>query len=885
MPDLDRQPTPTRLADYRPPAWLVDHVDLAFQLDEGTTLVRARLALRRNPAAVGPSAALVLDGRELELRSIALDGEPLAAERYTLDDEHLRIEGLGESCMLETEVAVHPSANTSLEGLYVSSGNFCTQCEAQGFRKITFYPDRPDVMATFSVAIDAEAERYPVLLSNGNPVPVEAGTDGRRRARWEDPFPKPSYLFALVAGDLRAHRGSFVTGSGREIELAIWVEPRNIAKCEHALRSLVASMRWEESVYGREYDLDVFNIVAVDDFNMGAMENKGLNVFNSKYVLADPATATDDDYVNIEGVVAHEYFHNWTGNRVTCRDWFQLSLKEGLTVFRDQEFSADMSARASKRIADVQVLRAYQFSEDAGPMAHPVRPDSYIEINNFYTTTVYNKGAEVVRMLHTLLGPDGFRAGMDLYFERHDGQAVTTEDFVRAMEDASGLDLEQFRLWYSQAGTPRLQVKRSWDEAAGAFTLQIDQKLDPTPGQSAKRPMHIPVALGLVGPKGEAMPLRLEGEEFAPETPTRILELRKASETFRFLGLREEPTPSLLRGFSAPVRLEADLDEGALAHLAAFDDDPFNRWEAGQRLALEALLRMIDDVRSGRKPAVPGSLLEAFEKTLADAKLDRSLLAKALILPSETYLADHLDEVDPDLVHRVRDRVRGELAAQLLPAWRDLWEAHRSRGAYRLDPESIGRRAVAAVALGYLLRGGEAAAIASAEAQLAETDNMTDRLAALAALCDQPGTARDAALDAFYRQWKDEPLVVDKWFSVQAMSPLPDVVEEVARLARHPAFNIKNPNRVRSLFGAFASGNPTGFHDASGAGYRLVADRVLELDDINPQVAARLAGAFTRWRRFEPGRREKMQAELRRIAAARPSKDVYEIADKSLADA
>ncbi|MFT5041672.1 MAG: aminopeptidase N [Hyphomicrobiaceae bacterium] len=839
--------------------------------------------LRRNPESGSESIPLELDGRELKLVSVTLDGVDLGPNEYELYDEGLRIPDVPLIFHLKTVVRIHPSTNTSLEGLYVSSGNFCTQCEPQGFRKITFYPDRPDVMTTFSVSIVADIVRFPVLLSNGNPGPLEVLGDGRHRARWDDPFPKPSYLFALVAGDLRPHSDVFQTMSGRTVPLNIWVEPRNIDKCEHAMRSLVHSMRWDEEVYGREYDLEVFNIVAVDDFNMGAMENKGLNVFNSKYVLADPTTATDDDYIGIEGVVAHEYFHNWTGNRITCRDWFQLSLKEGLTVFRDQEFSADRSARATKRIGDVQVLRTYQFPEDAGPMAHPIRPESYIEINNFYTSTIYNKGAEVVRMLRGLLGSDGFRAGTDLYFKRYDGCAVTTEEFVRAMEDACSVDLSQFRRWYEQAGTPVVSAKSSWDAAQGTLDLHFEQRLDPTAGQPEKAPMHIPVAVGLVGREGRDLPMQLDGETQESSAPTRILELKETSQSFRFVGLTEEPVPSLLRGFSAPVRLESDLDEAGLAHLAAWDSDPFNRWEAGQRGALAVLLRLVDDAKAGRELVVPTSLVQVFERTVDDTAMDRSLLAKALVLPAEGYVGDHLGEVDPELVHRVRDHVRGEIARLLEPKFAKLYEVHRSRDAYSTDPDAIGRRSVAAVALAYLCRTGGEHGLGCATAQFRDADNMTDRLAALTVLADRPGPEREEALLSFFENWKEEPLVLDKWFTVQAISTLPDVLAEVKSLAKHPMFSLKNPNRVRSLLGAFAAGNPVGFHAADGSGYTFVADQVLGLDVLNAQVAARMAGAFTRWRRYEPRRRELMRAELERMADARPSKDVYEILIKSLA--
>jgi aminopeptidase N len=876
-------PRTVHRSDYRPPDYLIDEVELHFELGEDQTVVRATLSIRRNPALPDASSELVLDGEQIELRSIALDGRTLGATEYRVDEKSLAIAGVPARFSLVTEVVVHPEKNTALEGLYRSHKMFCTQCEAEGFRRITYFLDRPDVLALFTTTIVADAERYPVLLSNGNPDGQGVASDGRAWARWRDPFPKPCYLFALVAGSLTVLEDTFTTMSGKVVPLKIYVEPQNADKCEHAMRSLQFSMKWDEEVYGREYDLDVFSIVAVDDFNMGAMENKGLNIFNSKYVLARPDTATDDDYAAIEGVVAHEYFHNWTGNRVTCRDWFQLSLKEGLTVFRDQEFSGDRGSRAVRRIGDVQLLRIYQFAEDSGPMAHPVRPDSYIEINNFYTTTVYNKGAEVVRMMHTLLGPERFRAGSDLYFERHDGQAVTCDDFVKAMEDATGVDLKQFRLWYSQAGTPVLHVSRSYDAAAKTFTLEIEQETPPTPAQDGKLPMHIPVRTALLDPEGRELPMRLESETSAPETPTRVLELRKARETFRFKDVAVEPVPSLLRGFSAPVRLDGAWSDADLAFLAAHDGDAFNRWEAGQQLALRRMLELIEHHRQGRELALPPELLKAFRNTLMSRELDNAFLARALVLPTESYVADQMPEVDVEGIHFVRSFLRRELAKACAPELEERLRECRANGPASLDAASIGRRALSGVCLAYLSRLGERSSETLVFEYFAIADNMTESISALAILSHLDCQERRWALDEFYGRWKHDPLVIDKWLGVQAMSELPGTLAEVEKLMSHEAFDIRNPNKVRSLVGAFCSANAVRFHDASGAGYRFLADNVLRLDKLNPQVAARMAGIFSRWRRYDEKRRDLQSTELQRIVAEESlSRDVFEVVTKSL---
>ncbi|MGQ0675184.1 MAG: aminopeptidase N [Rhodospirillales bacterium] len=876
-------PRAVRLADYAPPDFLVDTVELEFDLAESATVVRARLALRRNPASPA-GRPLVLDGQHLQLVSVALDGRPLEPGDYRVDAEHLTIAAVPGRFTLDSVTRIDPAANTALEGLYLSSGNFCTQCEAEGFRRIAYYPDRPDVMARFSTTIRADKERYPVLLSNGNRVESGDLKDGRHFARWRDPFPKPCYLFALVAGRLVSLDDEFTTRSGRRVKLQIFVEPGNRNKCAHAMASLKRAMKWDEDRYGLEYDLDVFMIVAVGDFNMGAMENKGLNVFNTKYVLARPETATDDDFDGIESVVAHEYFHNWTGNRVTCRDWFQLSLKEGLTVFRDQEFSADMNHAAVQRIADVRSLRALQFPEDAGPMAHPVRPDQYIEINNFYTKTVYEKGAEVVRMYQTLLGREGFRRGMDLYFRRHDGQAVTCEDFCKAMEDANGADLAQFRRWYSQAGTPVVKARGAYDAARRRYQLTLEQSCPPTPGQADKPALHIPVALGLIDAEGRDLPLRLEGES-APRGTTRVLDLKEPRQTFAFLDVPAPPLPSLLRGFSAPVRLDAGYGKGELLRLYRQDGDGFARWEAGQTLASALILDAIAAAADGRKIAVDPGFVAAFGRVLDDDAADKSLLALMLTLPSESYLGEQMAAIDVDAIHAAREGFRRALAgahrARLLAVYR----ASAANDPASRDLAASGRRSLRNLALGYLVSLGDAESLALCARQAREGQTMTEVQGALAALCETAAPERAGALDDFCAKWKDEPLVMDKWFQVQAMAPRPDALETVERLMRHPAFSIRNPNKVRALIGAFAQGNPVGFHRADGAGHRFLADRVIELNALNPQVAARMLGAMTRWRRYQAKRAESMRRELERVAAAPGlSKDVFEIASKSLAE-
>ncbi len=882
---MDNTAHPTHYrTDYTPPDYVIDSVELRFELDEETTLVTSRLTIRANFDAGLGARPLVMDGHRFQLLSVTLDGRNLATADYTADAERLTIPRVPTAFTLEIVTELRPQENTFLEGLYRSGGMFCTQCEAEGFRSITYYLDRPDVMALFTTTIVADQKRYPVLLSNGNLVSNGVLADGRHFAVWQDPFKKPCYLFALVAGDLVALEESFTTRSGRRVALRVYVHEQNRHKCGHALRSLKKAMAWDEENFGREYDLDCYMIVAVDDFNMGAMENKGLNIFNSRYVLATPETATDDDFQAIEEVVGHEYFHNWTGNRITCRDWFQLSLKEGLTIFRDQEFAADMGSRGVKRIADVRYLRTFQFAEDGGPMAHPVRPDSYMEINNFYTTTVYNKGAEVIRMLLTLLGPARFRQGMDLYFARHDGQAVTVDDFVRAMADAGRLDLAQFALWYSQAGTPVLTGKGSHDPAAGTFTLTIGQFTPATPGQPAKEPLLAPLALGLLDREGRELPVTLAGET-DPGPATRIVELRQKEETFRFTGLESAPVPALLRGFSAPVRLDYPYSHDELVTLMAHEPDPFCRWEAGQQLAVQVMLALVADWQAGRPLVLDPGFIAAFRATLGGAREDAAFLAEALTLPTEAYMAELMQIVDPEALHGIRQFVRGTLARELKEEFLAVRAACRRNVPYAVDDGRAGERRLANLCLAYLMTLATPEVIGCSLAQYREADNMTDAMGALTPLasCDAP--ERGELLADFYARWRDDRQVVDRWFSLQAASTLPGALAEVTALLDHPAFEIRNPNRFRALVGTFSQGNQVRFHDRSGAGYRFLADQILRLIPVNPQVAARLLAPLTRWRRFDPERQALMRRELERIKGLPDlPRDVFEVVVKSLAD-
>jgi aminopeptidase N len=883
MPDAlpDTAPQPTRLADYRPPDFLIDTVDLVFDLGEADTRVASHLTLRRNPQAANSGAPLRLDGDELELVAIALDGRPLAPGDYRHEpDGGLAVAQVPGSFALDIETRIAPERNTALNGLYISGGNFCTQCEPEGFRRITYFPDRPDVMARYTVTIRAEKARFPVLLSNGNPAEKGDLPDGRHWAKWVDPHPKPSYLFALVAGDLVAFEDRFTTRSGRVVPLAIWVRRGDEDKCGHAMASLKKAMRWDEEVFGLEYDLDVFNIVAVSDFNMGAMENKGLNIFNTRYVLAQPATATDSDYQAIEAVIAHEYFHNWTGDRVTCRDWFQLSLKEGLTVFRDQLFSADQGSNAVCRIGNIRTLRAAQFPEDAGPLAHPVQPQSYLRIDNFYTATVYNKGAEVIRMMHTLLGPEGFRRGTDLYIERHDNQAATIGDFVAAMQEGGGVDLAGFDLWYAQAGTPEITVEDRYDPATRSYELNVAQRVPPTPGQPDKQPMPIPLAVGLIGPNGDELPTRLDGDREG-HAGTRILVSTRERQAFRFVDVAAPPVPSLLRNFSAPVKLQGSpLDR--LKFLAIHDKDPVARWDAGQQVATRMLLDRVA-AYPGSMPPLDPDLVAAMRETLAGADEDPAFAAEALVLPSEATLADEMAVVAVEAIHAARESARAALAGALAEPLSETYRRLADPGPYRIDGRSIGGRALRNVCLGYLAAGDRASGARLAKAQFDADANMTDVLAALAVLVDIDCPERAAALDQFHRRWKEDPLVIDKWFALQARSSLPGTIEAVRALTEHPDFTRANPNRLRALIGTFAQANPLYFHAASGAGYAFLADEVLILDKANPTTAARLVQPLGQWRRYDLARQGLMRAALERILTAPGlSPNTYEMVAKSL---
>ena len=865
MARTENAPQAKYLKDYKAPDFKIGEVHLTFDLHEGRTTVTATTSYQRvNKAAKN----LVLDGQNMELKSVKMNGEALSTNRYTADENSLTISDVSDHFTLDIVTEIKPEENTALEGLYKSSGNYCTQCEPEGFRKITYYLDRSDVMTKFTTRIQADKKTCPVLLSNGNCVDKGELPGGRHFAVWEDPHKKPCYLFALVAGDLAHLHDTFTTMSGKKVDLYIYVNPGNEDKCRHAMDSLKNSMKWDEDKYGREYDLNIFNIVAVNDFNFGAMENKSLNIFNSKLILAKPETATDADYLAIEGVVAHEYFHNWTGNRITCRDWFQLSLKEGLTVFRDQCFSSDMNSEAVQRIDDVEGLRNGQFPEDASPMAHPIRPDNYIEINNFYTATVYEKGAEVIRMMYTLLGPEKYRKGTDLYFQRHDGQAVTCDDFVQCMQDASGIDLSQFRLWYSQAGTPEIAIKGTYDAAAKKYTLSMEQEIPDTPGQTDKKPMHMPIAVGLLGKNGKDL----------LHEKTRVLQLKEERQKFVFENIHEKPVPSLLRGFSAPVKLITDLTDDDLLFLMAHDSDGFNRWDAGQTY----LQRLILGFAAGKEKKMPPALLEAFGKLITDTHADRALLAKALVLPSETYLAQLMDVVDVDGLYAARKFVTGEIGKKYTKELQELFVKNKDDGPYSPSPLAVGKRRLKTIALRYLHEAG-ADAISPASALYKSAKNMTDKVSALAILTDTQSNERQAAFDDFYKLWKADPLVLDKWFALQAIADRQDAVEMVVKLMSHPDFTYKNPNRLRSVIGSFASGNLRWFHRKDGAGYKLLADTIIKVNAINPSMAARLVGPMRQWRRYDASRKSLMENELKRILSEKDiSNDVYEIASKSL---
>lgn len=877
------QPKETFLADYQKPTYLVDKIALFFDLEPSRTKVRSILSMRKNPD--GTDSACVLDGEKLELVSVKIDGRELAGNEYQRTDKALLLAAVPDKFDLEIETIIQPDQNTALEGLYHSGSLLCTQCEAEGFRRITYYPDRPDVMAVFTVTMTADKTQWPILLSNGNLENQGVFGDGRHWVRWHDPHPKPSYLFALVAGDLYCQQDNFVTMSGRDVTLQIFVDHENSHKCDHALISLKQAMLWDQQTYGREYDLDVFMIVAVNDFNMGAMENKGLNIFNSACVLASQETATDHDYHTIQSIVAHEYFHNWSGNRVTCRDWFQLSLKEGFTVFRDQTFSADMHSAAVQRIDDVNQLRTMQFAEDAGPMAHPVRPASFIEISNFYTVTIYEKGAEVVGMIKTIVGAEGFRKGTDLYFDRHDGQAVTTDDFVKAIEDANNVDLSQFKRWYSQAGTPVVSVQGRYHQFNQTYTLTLTQSCPATPGQATKQPFHIPFALGLLDQNGASLPLQLEGEDSAFDSDTRVLSLTETTQHFTFINIESEPVPSLLRGFSAPIKLNVERSNDQLALLMAEDSDSFNRWDAGQTLLINVLLDLIADVQAGRQLNVPHMLIEQMSKVLADADNDPALVAKMLTLPTENYLAAQRQPADVDAIHSARTFLKETLANQLKAEFSELYSMLSVKIPYEFNAEQMARRSLKNTCLSYLMATNDPMQTQRCLKQMKQADNMTDMISGLGLLVDHAGPEREHALRAFYEQWQHDRQVVDKWLSVQAQSSLPDTLIKVKGLIKHPAFSIKNPNNVRALIGQFCRNNPINFHNKDGSGYTFLAEQIIALDKLNPQVASRQLGAFNSWRQYDDHRQGLMKQALTTIASQDGlSPDVYEVVTKYLAD-
>ncbi len=898
----DAVPQPISLEDYSPPAFLIEAVDLEVDIRPAQATVRSTLKVARNPVHRGDPGALVLDGAGLELLSVAVDSRRLEPAEYRVDAGHLTIAAPGDAFTLETLVRFDPWKNTKLEGLYAAASGLVTQCEAEGFRHITYFLDRPDIMARYAVTLCADAQRFPRLLANGNlvahgggepagwfaheDVPSAPGT-GRHWAKWEDPFPKPSYLFAMVAADLELLEERFATRSGKNALLQIYVEPGKLDQAGFAMQALKNCMRWDEEVFGLELDLERFMIVAVSDFNAGAMENKGLNIFNSKYILARADTATDCDYFGVDKVVAHEYFHNWTGNRVTCRDWFQLSLKEGLTVYRDQEYSASEYSRPVVRIQEVRELRNHQFPEDAGPMAHPVRPESYIEVSNFYTATVYEKGAEVVRMYATMLGKEGFRRGMDLYFQRHDGQAVTCDDFRAAMADANGVELGQFGRWYSQAGTPVVECRGEFDAANAKYVLHVRQACAPTPGQPDKLPLVIPIAVGLVDSQGRDMPLHVEGgtpvEGHAPGAASALLMLTQAEQRFVFTQVPEPPVPSLLRGFSAPVQVRHDYTDAQLMHLMAFDSDTFNRWEAGQTLATRILLAGVERIRAGRDMEIPAAYAEAVGRTLSDASRDPAFASECLQMPSEGYLAECMEVADPDAIHAARMHLLREIASRYRTRFEGAFRHFSVPGPYSPDASASGRRALRNTALAFVSTVDDATSRALAFLEFRRAENMTDAMAALACLANCAGAERERALAMFHDKWKDEALVMDKWFRVQACSWLPGTLERVKALAQHPAFDIRNPNRARALLHAFAAENPLHFHAADGSGYQWIAEQVVTLDRLNPNVASRLARAFDRWRKLDAGRQAHARSALESIRAVEGlSGNVAEVVGRAL---
>ena len=891
----DAVPQVTHLKDYAPPAFRISRVALDVDIEPGEATIHSTLQVARD--APGAKAPLVLDGESLELVSVSIDGRALDATEYSVDGMHLTIPDVPDAFALETVVRFDPWKNTKLEGLYATASGLVTQCEAEGFRRITYFIDRPDVMAAYSVTICAPKARFPRLLANGNLVSSGAGApagwfranhEGRHWAKWEDPFPKPSYLFAMVAADLDLLEDHFVTRSEKKALLQIYVERGKLDQAGFAMQALKKCMRWDEDVFGLELDLERFMIVAVPDFNAGAMENKGLNIFNTKFILARADTATDCDYFGVDKVIAHEYFHNWTGNRVTCRDWFQLSLKEGLTVYRDQQYSADEYTRPVVRIQEVRDLRSRQFPEDAGPMAHAVRPDSYVEINNFYTATVYDKGAEVVRMYASMLGKEGFRRGMDLYFKRHDGQAVTCDDFRAAMADANETDLEQFGRWYSQAGTPVVECRGEYDGNAETYTLHVKQSCPPTPGQPAKEPFVIPFAVGLVDLDGRDLPINIESTALfrgarGDNGRTAMLALTHAQQEFVFRQVPENPVPSLLRGFSAPVQVRYDYSDAELTHLMAYDSDAFNRWEAGQTLATRILLAVVEGARTGAAVETPGAFIEAMGRVISDGSKDPAFAAEALQLPSEGYLAECMAVADPEAIHAARLRLTREIATKYRTRFEGAFRHFTVPGPYSPDAAAAGRRALRNAALGYVATIDDGTSRALAFLEFRRAENMTDAMAALTCLSNSAGAERERALAMFYDKWKDEALVVDKWFRVQAMSWLPGTLDRAKALMQHPSFDLRNPNRARALLHSFATDNPLHFHAADGSGYRWIAEQVVALDRLNPQVASRLARAFDRWKKYDAGRQAHARRALESIRGADGlSGNVDEVVDRAL---
>ena len=886
------EPKVIYLKDYQVPVFVIDHTQLQFELMTDYTLVTATLAMRRNPLSEDKNAALFLHGHaDLELLKIRVDGLELATQSYQIDDQGLSVSDLKSNLTLEIVTKIYPDKNTALEGLYRSGGMFCTQCEAEGFRRITYYLDRPDVMSVFETTLSADKSQYPVLLSNGNQIDQGEGPDGRHWAKWQDPFPKPAYLFALVAGDLSFIEDRFTTQSNREVTLKVFADEKDLDKLDFAMQSLKKSMCWDEQAYGREYDLDVFNIVAVDFFNMGAMENKGLNIFNTSCLLAHRDTTTDGTFQRVEAIVAHEYFHNWSGNRVTCRDWFQLSLKEGFTVFRDSQFSADMNSRTVKRIEDVKLLRTAQFAEDAGPMAHSIRPDSFMEISNFYTLTIYEKGAEVVRMVHTLLGKKDFRAGSDLYFERHDGQAVTTDDFINAMQDASSKDLTQFKRWYSQAGTPLLKVTDAYDEDQQCYHLTVSQSCPATPGQPHKQPLHLPLLLGLIDAQGNDIVLQNSAdysqEKTADNAASLLLNITQAEQTFTFNNISAKPVPSLLRGFSAPVKLDYLYTREQLVFLISHDSDGFNRWEAAQQLAVDIILELVRYLNIGQELVLDQCLVNAFRSVMSDSTLDNAMIAQVLTLPSELYLAQMCETVAVGSLHKARNFVQKELASALEIEFLASYQGARlAGGPYKPNAECIAKRQLQNLSLRYLLALERESYLELALNQYRQADNMTDTMAALSLVVHSKfEEAGEGLLQAFYQKWADDTLVVNQWFAVQATDPKPGTLQKVQALMTHPAFDILNPNKVRSVVAAFCMQNQINFHAEDASGYEFLADQVIALDKSNPQMASRLVSPLSKWGSFSKIRQVKMLQQLRRIMdSGELSADVFEVVSKSLVE-